>query len=125
MSDEDNVTVGLTEETHVLLQRLRDDGVFKEMRDAYRFGIALAIARSRIAPPGLRYRTVLNIGSLDKDGSIRNIVTELYPEAANTPYSVAERLAEAGVSEIGRLHESGQLRFGELAKVVSQGESSI
>ena len=36
MGIEDNVTVGLTEETHAILQSLKADGVFNEMQDGYR-----------------------------------------------------------------------------------------
>ena len=34
--------IGLGERTHPLLRRLKDDGHFAEMADAYRFGVALA-----------------------------------------------------------------------------------
>lgn len=111
---EDTVTVGLTDETHKMLKQLSDDGVFSEMRDGYRLGIALAISNSIIAPEDLKVRTVLNAGSLDRDNSIRDVIIELYPEANSRPYAYAERLAEAGVAEMGRLHRSGEIRFGEL-----------
>lgn len=118
MAVEDNVTVGLTEETHAMLQKMKADGIFNEMQDGYRFGIAFAIARGLIAPDSLKLRTFLNVGSLDKDGSLRNLITELYPEAAGKPYSIAERLAEAGLAELGWLHENDQLRFSEIYKTV-------
>lgn len=110
----DTVTVGLTEDTHKMLQRLKEDGVFNEMRDGYRLGIALAISNSIIAPEDIKTRTVLNAGSLDPDNSIRDVIAELYPEAADRPYAYGERLAEAGVAEMGRLHQAGSVRFGEL-----------
>lgn len=111
---EDTVTVGLTDETHKMLKQLSDDGVFSEMRDGYRLGIAVAISNSIIAPEDLKVRTVLNAGSLDRDNSIRDVIIELYPEANSRPYAYAERLAEAGVAEMGRLHRAGEIRFGEL-----------
>jgi len=118
MAIEDNVTVGLTEETHAMLQKMKADGIFNEMQDGFRFGIAFAIARGLIAPDSLKLRTFLNVGSLDKDGSLRNLITELYPKASGRPYSIAERLAEAGLAELGRLHENDQLRFGEIYKAI-------
>ncbi len=111
-------TVGLTEGTHRMLQQLKKDEVFGEMRDAYRLGIALAIARGLAAPEDIKTGTFLNVGSLDADGGIRDLISELYPEHAHNPYAYAERLAEAGVSEMGRLHQIGQLRFGELFDLV-------
>lgn len=114
METEDTVTVGLTDETHKMLKQLSDDGVFSEMRDGYRLGIALAISNSIIAPEDLKVRTFLNAGSLDRDNSIRDVIIELYPEANSRPYAYAERLAEAGVAEMGRLHRAGEIRFGEL-----------
>jgi hypothetical protein len=113
---DDNITVGLSETAHGMLRRLKDDGVFEEMKDAYRCGIAVAIARGLIAPEGSKFGTVFNIGSLDPDGAIRMMVVELFPEARDAPYSYAERLAEAGVTEMGSLHEADQLRFGALFK---------
>lgn len=116
MSGGDRINVGLTEETHALLQKLQAEGVFDEMRDGYRLGIALAIARGGIAAEvqSQSHRNVLNIGSLDPDGAIRDMINELYPEAAGKPYAIAERLAEYGVSQLGPLYESGQLQFGQL-----------
>jgi hypothetical protein len=115
MTNEDSITVGLTEETHSVLQRLKDDGVFNEMKDGYHFGIAFAIAKDLIAPANIRTRTILNLGSLDPDGSIRDMVLQLFPDAAARPYRYVERLAEAGVAEMGRAHEaSGSLKVGEL-----------
>lgn len=114
VEQKDTVTVGLTEDTHRMLQQLKEDGVFSEMRDGYRLGIALAISNGMVAPEGIKTGTVLNAGSLDPDNSIRDIIIELYPGAADRPYAYAERLAEAGVAEMGRLHRAGEVRFGEL-----------
>lgn len=63
---EDTLTVGLTGETHRMLQQLKEDGVFNEMKDAYRLGIALAISNGIIAPEGIKTGTVLNVGSLKR-----------------------------------------------------------
>ncbi len=110
----DAVTVGLTDQTHRMLRQLKEDGVFGEMRDGYRLGIALAISNDIIAPEEISTGTFLNAGSLDPDNTLRDVITELYPEAAGRPYAYAERLAEAGVAEMGRLHRAGEVRFGEL-----------
>jgi hypothetical protein len=115
VSTEDAVQVRLTNQTHAHLTRLQEDGVFPEMRDGYRFGIALAIARGKIAPEDTRLqRTVFGIGTLDPAGLVRDAICELFPEAADQPYRYAERLAEYGIAELGRLHENRALRFSEI-----------
>lgn len=122
---EKDITVGLTESTHAVLRRLKEEGVFNEMRDAYRFGIALAIAKGQIAPEDIKVGTILNVGSLDPDGLIQDIVIELYSDAESRPYRYVERLAEWGVAELGRLYENYALRFTDLlenADVFSAGD---
>ena len=114
MTSHDTVTVGLTSAGHSSLQRLKDDGVFSEMIDGYRFAIGLAVHRRMIAPDTISTETIFNVGSLDRDGMIRDLVVSLYPEAKERPYSFAERLAEAGVEELVQLYDSRQLRFSEL-----------
>jgi hypothetical protein len=114
MSSASEITVGLTAETHEVLKQLKEDGVFSEMRDAYRFGLALAIARKKIVPQGTKMGTFLNVGSLDPDGAIRSLVLQLFPEASDRPYRYAERLAEWGVAELGRMQARGRLDFGEI-----------
>jgi hypothetical protein len=118
MSGEDIITVGLSEATHARLVRLKEDGIFAEMKDGYRFGIGLSIAEGWVSPPGTKVKTFLNVGSLDPDGSLRNLISALYPQASSAPYAMAERLAEAGVARIGELHETGSLKFGDLVKQV-------
>jgi hypothetical protein len=114
MSAEDITTLGLSDETHQVLLRMKDEGIIDEMRDGYRLGVALAVARGIVAPEDTKFRTIFNVGSLDQDGLIRDVVSQLYPEASARPYSLVQRLAEAGVAEIGRMHEGGHFRFKEL-----------
>jgi len=111
---DDTVTVGLTAESHSNLQRLKDEGVFAEMLDAYRFCIALAIKRGLLAPEDIKTSTIFNVGSLDRDGIIRDLVSSLFTEAESRPYVFTERLAEAGIRELMQLYNSGQLRFADL-----------
>jgi hypothetical protein len=120
----DAVTVGLTPEGHANLQRLKDVGVFADMLDGYRFAIGLAIRPGLEAPEGIRTNTIFNVGSLDRDGLIRDTATTLFPDAANRPYAFAERLAEAGVKELVALYDSGQLRFTDLFASTSYGKQS-
>lgn len=126
-SSKQDITIGLTKNTHKILQDLKEDGVFREMVHGYRFGIALAIARGKIMPDDIKInKTIFNKGTLDKDDSIKNIIVELYPESEDRPYRHAERLAEWGVREMGQLHLANELRFGDFAAKLlgsSSGES--
>jgi hypothetical protein len=67
-------TVGLTNESHEILKQLKKDGIFKEMVDGYRFGIALAIAYGNIAPEDIKTNTIFNIGTLDPDDKIQMLL---------------------------------------------------
>jgi hypothetical protein len=114
MAAENETTVGLTSESHNALKLLKKNGVFKEMVDGYRFGIALAIAYGNIAPEDIKTNTIFNIGSLDPDDKLKKIIIEFFPEAVENTYTYAERLAEWGVSEMGKLTESGELKFSDI-----------
>src|SRR5688500_8132982 len=109
---EDVTTVGLSESAHATLQAMKDVRMFAEMRDGYRLAIAVAIAKNLVADPPPKKTTFLNVGSLDQDGSLRMVLTELFPDEAR-PYALAERLAEAGMGVIGPLFSAGQLRIEE------------
>ena len=58
--------------------------------------------------------TNFNQGTLDPDSVIREMILELYPNESVGPYFIAERLAEAGMSELKVLYSAGQLRFSDL-----------
>jgi hypothetical protein len=118
MASDDETTVGLTKETHAVLQQLKNEGIFKEMMDGYRLGISLAIAMDNIAPQDIKTTTIWNVGSLDPDDKIKNVIVELFPEAADRPYAFAERLAEWGVAELGQLYQNNNLKFGNLMEKI-------
>ncbi len=120
MPSENETTVGFTAESHEILKQLKQEGVFNEMVDGYRFGIALAIAYGNIAPEDIKTNTFLNIGSLDPDDKLKKVIIEFFPEAAEKPYSYAERLAEWGVSEMGKLKASGELKFSEIFEKIQK-----
>jgi len=93
----DKKTIGATSENHDFLEKLTAvDGYFAEMTDAYRFAISIAIRYGQIADPGMATTTLINAGTLDPDGIIRNLIMALYPET-ETPYRQAELLAGKGL----------------------------
>lgn len=110
---EDVTTVGLSESAHATLQSMKDVRLIAEMRDGYRLAIAVALAKGLVADAPTKTKTFLNVGSLDQDGSLRNVLQELFPDESR-PYALAERLAEAGMGYIGPLFEAGQFRISEL-----------
>lgn len=121
MEDSGSITVSASDETKAILRRLKEEGVINEMLDGYRLGVAIAHAHRLPISEVQKTSTFVNVGSLDKDGTMRNLIVELYPEHAAKPYALIEQLAEAGVAELGRRHENGQLRLGELYRSLAQG----
>lgn len=111
---DDRTQIGLTLETQALCQRMKDDGLFKDLVDGYRLGITLALSRKAPVPEVRGTRTMFSVVTVDPSGVLRDAISELHPEEADRPYAYAERLAEHGVAQLGRLWESKQLRFAEL-----------
>jgi hypothetical protein len=113
---EEPIQVGLSKDGHDKLLRLKEDGHFADMADAYRFAIALAIAHGAI-PDDKQYRngpTIFNTGSLDPDRSLYTIIRALFEPLNEPVYRFAERLAEWGVNELYRLGEKGSIPISDL-----------
>jgi len=103
-------TIGLSEKTHLLLKRLKEEGHFAEMVDAYRFGIALALAHGvRPDEPPSPRTTVFNVNTLDPDREIAIAIRGLMDVESLPVYRWAERLAEWGIKELAYRAEGGEL----------------
>jgi len=115
MSKSDKDTLGITENGRRLLQRLKDEGAFSELVDGYRFAVALALKRE-LEPSATEISTTTawNIGTFDGDQVLRDLVTVLRPDSANTPYRYIERLADAGLTELAKIESTGQMRYADL-----------
>ena len=109
--------IGLSEKSHTVLKRLKEDGHFAEMADAYRFGIALALAHGVIPdePPPPR-TTIFSVATIDPDREIGNAIRALMDTQDMAVYRWAERLAEWGVTELARQAEGGDIDFGAILK---------
>ncbi len=110
--NEDISKVGLSERIDTKLKRLQEEKYFTDMRDAYRVGIALALAYGiqppEIIPPKVnRY----NISQIDEDKSIETAISLLMDTEGSPPYRWAERLAEWGVEKLSQESEKGQIDF--------------
>ena len=46
MEQKDNANIGLSEDMHIKLREMTDNGVFSEMKDGYRLAASLAMAHN-------------------------------------------------------------------------------
>lgn len=97
---EDKKTVGLTSENRSIMDQLMDRGFFREQKDAAMFAMAYAI-RQGISPGASEgTNTIWNVGSLDPDGEIRTLISNLFQDTS-TPYRLLECFVNAGLADIG------------------------
>lgn len=105
--------IGLSEKSHAALKRLKEDGHFAEMADAYRFGIALALAHGVVPDePSPPRTTIFSVATVDPDREIGNAIRALMDTQDIAVYRWVERLAEWGVTELARRAEGGDIDFG-------------
>jgi signal transduction protein with GAF and PtsI domain len=105
--------LGLSEATHAKLKRLKEDGHFREMVDAYRFGIGLALAQGMIDPPEISSTTtVFSAATLDPDQTLRRGIEAIVGDRlqGKSVYRFAERLADWGIQELSRDAERGEIK---------------
>jgi len=85
---------------------------FKDGLDAYRTGVAIALARNKAEidlPPVTNKKTKYSVSSLDPDGRLRDLIVTFRPELEQKPYSASEWLAEIGLSIIREELDGGKL----------------
>lgn len=113
--------IGLSDKSHMALKRLKEDGHFSEMADAYRFGIALALARG-VVPGELPTprTTIFSVATIDPDREIGNAIQALMDTQDIAVYRWVERLAEWGVTELSRRAEGGEIDVGALLEEVAK-----
>ena len=112
MSVSEPTMIGVSGATHAKLKRLKEDGHFSEMADAYRFAIGLALAQG-ITPPEISSQTVFSVATIDPDQSIKNAIrTILGDKVEDIPiYKMAERLADWGIQELAAQADRGEIDF--------------
>lgn len=106
--------IGLGERTHPLLRRLKDDGHFAEMADAYRFGVALALAYGVDPEEPSPRVTIFSVATIDPDREIYLAVKAMTNPQGVSIYKQVERYAEWGVKELAKLAEEGDINFSSL-----------
>ncbi len=110
-SDKTQVALSLEGNDHIanLVDNYR---WFKDGLDAYRTGVAVALARNKTdidLPPVTNKKTKYSVSSLDPDGRLRDLIVTFRPEFEAKPYSASEWLAEIGLSIIREELDSGKL----------------
>lgn len=110
MAASEPTMIGLSEATHAKLQRLKEDGHFREMADAYRFAIGLAMAQGVIPPEISSSRTVFSVATIDPNQELRNAIQAvLGGQLEGSVYKMAERLADWGINELAAAAERGDI----------------
>lgn len=109
--------IGLSEKSHSLLKRLKEDGYFSEMVDAYRFGIAYGLSKC-IEPPDVPSPrvTVFGVTTVDPEGSLAFAIRTLTNDQDTPIYKIAERLADWGVNELSEMSKNGSLDVAHIVK---------
>jgi hypothetical protein len=110
MTPSEPTMIGVAETTHGKLQRLKEDGHFREMADAYRFGIGLALAQG-IVPKEISSRTVFSVATIDPQQELRTAIQAVFGDQLQgiPVYKMAERLADWGINELSALAEKGEI----------------
>jgi signal transduction protein with GAF and PtsI domain len=127
MSITEPTMIGLSEVTHAKLKRLKEDGHFHEMADAYRFGIGLALAQGMLDPPEISSTTtVFSVATIDPDQSLRRGIEAIVGDRLQdkSVYRYAERLADWGIQELSRESERGEIKVVEIFDQLKPADSS-
>jgi hypothetical protein len=103
----DKKTIGLTPEGEKMIQQLMDQGYFKDMIDAAKYAMSVAI-RTGASPSRVEgANTIWNVGSFDSDGQIRQVFPILFPDY-DAPYRATESLVDQGLCILGEKIGNGQ-----------------
>jgi Arc/MetJ-type ribon-helix-helix transcriptional regulator len=102
MTDQEIVTVGLSQAADDMLEEMVELGNFAQKVDGYRFAVSLGLAHGARPGPLEKRKTYLNVGSLDPDRTLQILVEELAPDLLDelTPYRAIERLADWGIRDL-------------------------
>jgi len=97
----DKKTIGLTPAGERAIEQLMAQGCFKDMIDAAKFAMSIAIREGDVPSSIEGANTIWNVGSFDTDGQIRQILPVLF-SGCETPYRAAESLIDQGLARILR-----------------------
>ena len=111
------VNLGISDENHIWLKKFKEEGIFQEMRDAYKFSVALAIAQN-IKPKEIsKKETVFGIATIDPSREMYFCIDSLFSDLRLARYHLLEQLADVGMSIMVEMYKNGKL---DLVKLIEQ-----
>lgn len=111
----DKKTIGLTPKGEAVMQEIMSLNYFKDMIDAAKFAMSLAINLKSQPRQLERASTIWNVGSFDPEGELRQLIPIFY-SGCTTPYRAVEYLIDVGLKKMHEKIESGILDIAELAE---------
>jgi len=119
--EKDATTIGLTKENHSMLKKFDEENIFNEMKDGYRFAIAYSLSKGAIPEKVSGGKTtIFNVGSIDENQEISSAILALSPQIEVPVYVYAERLAEAGMTELVKIYrQNNRLNLSEIIEETS------
>ena len=102
----DKNTIGITKSNASLLSNIVSAGRFADEMDAAKFAMAYAIRRGMRSGATQGAETKWNVGSIDRDGSLKSLVEALCPDTSE-PYRLIEHLMNEGIQQISSATASG------------------
>jgi hypothetical protein len=120
----DKPQLALSSDARRDLEYLQEQLALKDLVDAYRFAVAVALKKD--LPPtdvGVSRTNYIATSTLDSDGVIQAAVTELRADHDGRPYALVERLAEAGAADVAGFLRSGHPVREYLAQLADASQS--
>src|SRR5947209_2222385 len=106
---EDRTQLAVSEQGATDREYIRDELKLKDLQDAYRLGVAVALAKELPpAPEGLRRPNTYGTGDVDPDGALRASILAVREDHGGRPYTLLQRLAEAGLRDIAAYLNEGR-----------------
>jgi hypothetical protein len=102
----DKKTIGLTTSGESIMQEIMSLNYFKDMIDAAKFAMSLAINQNPEINPVEGASTIWNVGSFDPDGELRQLIPTFFPNC-KTPYRAVEFLIDLGLKQMYEQVKSG------------------
>lgn len=125
---DDKINIGLSQEANQVADKLEQTGFFEDRLTIAKFALAYAIQNGldsdyQNIKIGETSGTKWNIGSVDSDHYLRDLLASLYPNVS-TPYRLVEILMNVGLVGIGNIYGNGNIyKISDLLKNDQSKES--
>ena len=111
----DKKTIGLTTRGESIMKEIMSLNYFKDMIDAAKFAMSLAINQNPEICPVEGASTIWNVGSFDPEGELRQLIPTFFP-GCKTPYRVVEYLIDVGLNQMYEKVRSGTFDISEIVE---------